>query len=232
MQKLLFIDDDIDLLKSNEKFFSRSGYHVETACDGASALRVLKRIQPDCIILDVMLPDVAGFDLIRKIHAICTAPVIFLSGKTDENARITGLTVGGNDYVIKPYSLRELEARIQVQIRNAVDTGGGARLSFPPLSLDVASHKAYYNESQEILLSNREYAMLSLLMTNPGKTITFEEIGQALWGGYTASGRKSIMMLASRLRKKLGDYDGLDCMIETVWTEGYKFVETRRGPDG
>ena len=227
MHKLLFIDDDEELLLSNRLYFSREGYQVETAGDPEAALALLRHFTPDCILLDVMLPGLSGFELYRPIRELCSAPVIFLSGRADEDSRITGLLTGGNDYVVKPYSLRELAARIQVQLRTTTAAVPPAKLSFPPLSIDLLEHRAYCRED-EIPLSNMEYQLLALLASRPGETVSFEEIGQEVWGHYSDSARRTIMVSISRLRKKLEEHDALGSFIETVWAKGYIFTGNRR----
>ena len=125
--------------------------------------------------------------------------------------------------MVKPYSLRELEVRIMVQLRKQQNTDNKNILSFPPLTIHTTTHNVYYNESEEIILSNKEYSFLALLASKPNTPWTFQEIGENLWGTYSDSDRRTIMVIASRLRKKLADYDGLQEYIETVWSKGYKF---------
>ena len=117
MNKLLFIDDDKEFLLVNKKFFIQEGYDVKAVTGGKQALRILKEFAPDCIILDVMMPDMDGFETCKEIRKFSNAPIIFLTGRGEENDKINGLLNGGDDYVVKPYSFRELSARIQVQLR-------------------------------------------------------------------------------------------------------------------
>lgn len=225
MPNLLLIDDDKEVLTINMRYFQKEGYTVKATTGGNSALKLIPDFQPDCIVLDVMMPNMDGFTVCEKIKELSDAPIIFLTGKTEEDDKIKGLLLGADDYMIKPYSLRELSARIQVLIRrySAVKTATPSNiLSFPPLSLDIASHKAYYNE-EEILLSSREYELLYYLASKPGTTVTFEELGEAMFSTYTESDRRTVMVTASRLRKKLDLYVGLADMIDTVWSKGYKF---------
>ncbi len=225
MSNLLLIDDDKEVLTINMRYFQKEGYTVKATTGGNSALKLIPDFKPDCIVLDVMMPNMDGFTVCEKIKELSDAPIIFLTGKTEEDDKIKGLLLGADDYMIKPYSLRELSARIQVLIRRygAVKTATPSNiLSFPPLSLDIASHKAYYNE-EEILLSSREYELLFYLASKPGTTVTFEELGEAMFSTYTESDRRTVMVTASRLRKKLDLYVGLADMIDTVWSKGYKF---------
>ena len=218
MSNILFIDDDRDILDINLKYFTKEGYTVKTTSRPEETFQLIKGFQPDCIILDVMMPGVNGFELCKRIRTLSTAPIIFLSGRTTENDKVRGLKLGGDDYVIKPYSFRELSARIQVQLRRCKER----MISHPPLSLDLTHHKAYYKE-EEIILSNREYELLYLLMSNANQLVTFEAIGRYLWNAYTENDRQTIIVVASRLRKKLELYEGLTNIIETVWSKGYTF---------
>lgn len=228
MSKLLFVDDDKEFLLVNKKFFLQEGYEVKAVTGGKQALRMLKEYPADCIILDVMMPDMDGFTTCAEIRKFSNAPIIFLTGRGDENDKINGLLTGGDDYIVKPYSYRELSARIQVQLRRSAinsvsQANSSTTIEYPPLTLDVVSHIAYYND-EEIPLSNREYELLHLLVTNPNLVISFEEIGEKIWGSYTSADRRNITVTASRLRKRFEAYTGLSNFIQTEWSKGYKFV--------
>ena len=224
MAKLMLIDDDKEVLTINHKYFQKKGYEVSTYVSASHAINALKKVQPDCIILDVMLPELDGFHAFPKIRQVTKAPVIFLTGRTDENDKINGLLLGADDYMVKPYSLRELEARIMVQLRKNNHSLSKKHLEFSLISIDVTSHKVFYNETEVIILSNREYEFLYLLATHPRETLTFSFIGKSRWGPYSDSDRRTIMVIASRLRKKICSYTGLENIIETVWSQGYKFI--------
>ena len=149
---------------------------------------------------------VNGFDACREFRKIVDVPILFLTGRTQENDKINGLMLGGDDYIVKPYSLRELSARILVNIRRHQSTVSSSnQILFPPLRIDLTQHKAYYQE-EEILLSNREFELLYLLAKTPNQTNTFQIIGEAMWGRYSDEDRRAIMVNASRLRKKLESY--------------------------
>lgn len=222
---LLLVDDDTDVLAINKQYFEEQQYKVKTAENGEEAKKILKGFRPDCIVLDVMLPGADGFTLCQQFKKHINAPIIFLTGKVTEDDKIKGLMLGGDDYMVKPYSLRELDARIQVLIRRYALTAKPMEnlLSFPPLTIDLDKHKAYYQQ-EEIALSNKEFDFLKILAETPGKTFSFEELGTQIWGSYLESDRKTIMVTASRLRKKLGSYIGLENAVETVWSQGYKFI--------
>lgn len=225
MHRILLIDDDMDILQLNQKFLEQDGYQIQTACSSQSALKVFTTFQPDCIVLDIMMPDTDGFILCKHFRAITDIPIIFLSGKGSEEDKVDGFLCGADDYVTKPYSLKELSVRIQSHIKRYCNTkinNFNSTLDYPPLLLDLLQHKAYHNDS-EILLSNREYELLYVLVSNVNTPITFQEIGCKIWGVYSDADRRSIMVIASRLRKKLDNYPQLQNTIETIWSKGYCF---------
>lgn len=227
MYKLLLIDDDSEALDINGRYLAKEGYEVKLATSAAGGIKMLAKFSADCIILDIMMPGIDGFQACKKIKTLTGAPIIFLTGRSFEEDKIKGLMLGADDYMVKPYSLRELSARIQVQIRRYQGPASNMNtIIYPPLQLNVAKHKAYYN-NEEILLSNREYELLYLLVSKENKVVTFEDIGNNMWGVFQELDRRTIMVIASRLRKKLEDYIGLSEMIETVWSKGYKFTARR-----
>lgn len=225
--KLLFIDDDNNVLLTNKQYFLDAGYAVATTTSAKKGIALLDKHNFSCIILDIMMPELDGLDSCKLIRKKSDVPIIFVSGKASEEDRIEGLLLGADDYITKPYSLRELDARIKVNIRRHQSVNKKVKdssvLDFPPLSINLIDHKAFYNNDEEIPLSNREFVLLQLLATKPGEAFTFEEIGKKVWGAYLESDRRSIMVNVSRLRKKLDYYEGLQDIIQSVWSKGYKF---------
>ena len=224
----------IENIDINKKFLMKEGYQVAISTSAVKAISVLKKQPCDCIVIDVMMPEMSGFDACSKIREFTDTPIIFLTGKSAEEDRINGLMLGADDYIVKPYSLKELSLRIQALMRRRQIALGSAALakpsttlSFPPLEIDTVEHKVFCN-GEEIALSNREFSLLQLLVSKPNEAVTFEEIGKKIWGTYTEEDRRSIMVNASRLRKKLEAYPELENIIETVWSEGYKFVPKKR----
>lgn len=229
--KLLFIDDDNNVLLINRQFFLDAGYAVATATSAKKGISLLDKHSFSCIILDIMMPELDGLDSCKIIREKSDVPLIFVSGKISEEDRIQGLLLGADDYVTKPYSLRELAARIDANIRRYQSINQKVKdssvLNFPPLSLDLINHKAFYNNEEEIPLSNHEFVLLQLLATKPEEAFSFEEIGYKVWGSYLDSDRRSIMVNISRLRKKLDNYEGLQDIIQSVWSKGYKLSQNQ-----
>ena len=226
MAKLLLIDDDSEVLEINQKYLTGEGFTVYTATDPLQGIQYAQKIQPDCILLDVMMPGMDGYEVCTKIRSFSTVPIIFLTGKNSEDDKVGGLIAGADDYIVKPYSLRELKARIDVILRRFQQMAPLANdhvLTFQNLTIDKLAHKAFYKE-EDLLLTNREYEVLLYLATHPNQEVTFEELGTTLFGTYQDADRRSVMVNVSRLRKKMTVSFELENMIETVWSKGYKFI--------
>lgn len=224
MERILLIDDDREVLQINGEYLRKKGFDVFLSTSVKSACSVLKKHAVQCVVMDVMMPEEDGFGGFKQIRRLTDAPVLFLTARTQEQDRIRGLMLGADDYVVKPCSLEELSLRIRINIRRQQKTEKSSGiLEFPPLRIELLQQKAYYNE-MEIPLSQREFQLLSLLAQHTGELMTFEQIGEQLFGNYTESERKNIMVSTSRLRKKLEGYVGLEYMIETTWGKGYRFM--------
>lgn len=226
MIKLLLIDDDSEVLEINKKYLTGEGYTVFTTDDPQKGIEYTRSHQPDCIILDVMMPHMDGYEVCSMIRSFSSVPIIFLTGRDSEDDKINGLLTGGDDYIVKPYSLRELKARIDVILRRAMRTFDNVSdhiLTFGNLSVDQLAHKAFF-KGEDLMLANREYEVLLYLATHPNQEISFEELGTALFGTYQELDRRSVMVNVSRLRKKMNLSYELENMIETVWSKGYKFI--------
>ena len=176
------------------------------------------------------MPETDGFSLCRAIRDITDVPVLFLSGKVSEDDKVEGFEAGGDDYIEKPYSLRELYARMMTHVRRNSSKNQKNRsmiMDLNPFFIDKEKHKLFYEE-EEIPVSNKEYELILFLAENVGKEITFEEIGKELWGSYIETDRRNVMVNVSRLRKKIESQTGIDNFIETVWSKGYKLVKLKK----
>lgn len=222
MATILLVDDDAEVLVINRKFFEQAGYTVHTSESADAAFVMLEKLKVDCILLDVMMEGTSGFDAVTKLKELTNgAPIIFLTGLTSEDDKVTGLLSGADDYVEKPYSLKELEARVQLQIRKKTVVKSNSNiLNVPPLKIDKVGHKVFGNDI-EISLSNREYELLFILASAANTLVSFDEIATHFFGMCSDSERRTVMVTASRMRKKIEDYTGLDNIIETVYSKGY-----------
>ena len=225
MAEILLIDDDREVLEINRKYLTGEGFTVYTADSPRKGIAYAKKLSPDCILLDVMLPEMDGYEVCRRIRCFSAVPILFLSGRGTEDDKIDGLTSGGDDYIVKPYSLRELKARIDVILRRMNQLHAASEshiLTFGSLSIDKVAHKAFF-QGTDLNLANREYEVLLYLAEHPDREVTFEELGTALFGSYQENDRRSVMVNVSRLRKRFeGNYE-LENRIETVWSRGYRF---------
>ncbi|WP_031557092.1 response regulator transcription factor [Lachnospira multipara] len=233
---LLLVDDDIEVIELNKRFFEKKEYKVFTATNAVDAIDIVKANNIDCILLDVMMSDMDGFTCCEEMRKLTNIPILFLTGKDLEEDKIRGLEVGGDDFIIKPYSLNEINARIQANVRrfrqyNKTSTGVAFKEeakdvrsyeNFGHLSVDYLEHKVYC-DGDEISLSNREYEILAILVSHNGEVTTFEEISKKLFGTYSDTDRQTIMVQISRLRKKLDAYLNICDMITSVRFKGYEF---------
>ena len=224
---LLLIDDDAAVLEMNGKYLASQGFKVYTSSKPMNGVNLVKTKKPDLIVLDVMMPGMDGYELCSSIREFSNVPIIFLTGKASEDDKIKGLVTGGDDYILKPFSLKELKARIDALLRRVgifsappVDNNA---LFFGDLKIDLALHKAFYMD-KDLQLTNRDYEILMYFCNHPNKVITYEELGNAVFGSYVELDRRTIMVNVSRLRKKMNIDHALYNMIETVWSKGYKFI--------
>lgn len=225
MAEILLIDDDREVLEINRKYLTGEGFTVYTADSPKKGIAYAKKLSPDCILLDVMLPEMDGYEVCRRIRSFSAVPVLFLTGRGTEDDKIDGLTSGGDDYIVKPYSLRELKARIDVILRRMNQLHAASEshiLTFGSLSIDKVAHKAFFRGT-DLNLANREYEVLLYLAEHPDREVTFEELGTALFGSYQENDRRSVMVNVSRLRKRFEGNHELENRIETVWSRGYRF---------
>ena len=227
MSAIVMVDDDTEVLELNRKYLLKEGFVVYTTSNPIKSLDIVRQVRPDCIILDVMMPGIDGFQLCQKIRSFSSAPIIFLTGKSSEDDKITGLQFGADDYIVKPYSLRELKARIDVLIRRFSAPRAPAKneniLTFRGLTIDRLEHQVSF-KGEDLQLTNREYDLLLYLANHPNQDVTYEELGTMLFGSYQPDDRRIVMVNISRLRKKFSAYCEIENIIETVWSKGYRFV--------
>ena len=226
MNRILLAEDNDDLRELITDFLSEHGFDVYAVVDGEDAWEAVQTTRYQLVLLDVMMPDRNGYEVCHILRTFTSAPILFLTGKSSEDDKITGLTSGADDYIVKPYSLRELKARIDIllrrmgQLKSASDNH---TLVIGNLTIDKVAHKALFL-GEDLGLANREYEVLLYLAEHPDRDITFEELGNALFGTYMEADRRLVMVNVSRLRKKLDCSHELSNHIETVWGKGYRFI--------
>jgi two-component system OmpR family response regulator len=220
--RLLVVDDEpniVELLSTSLRF---AGFEVATAMTGSDAVRAVERTHPDLVVLDVMLPDIDGFTVLRRLQAANRPlPVLFLTARDANDDKVTGLTLGGDDYVTKPFSLEEVVARIRAVLRRTRAAAGGnpARVRIADLELDEDSHEVL-RAGREVTLSPTEFNLLRYLMLNSGRVLSKAQILDHVWS-YDFDGDANIVeSYVSYLRRKL-DADGAPPLIHTVRGIGY-----------
>jgi DNA-binding response OmpR family regulator len=224
MTKILLIDDDEKLGELLEAFFQRFDLDLKVALDPEAGLKMLTAVEPDLVILDVMLPGQDGFEVCRTIRKTSAVPIIMLTARGEVTDRIVGLEIGADDYMPKPFEPRELVARIQnVLRRSSTAKPQSQQLHYEGLSVDMERRTAEL-DGAELDLTTMEYQLLVLFASNPGKTYTRDEILNELRGIDAQLFSRSVDILVSRLRQKLGDTSKQARFIKTVWGTGYAFI--------
>lgn len=221
--KVLVVDDEENISFLVSSALKLDGCEVRTAATGRDAVDEAARFGPDAIVLDVMLPDFDGFEVLRRIrNAGSTAPVLFLTARDSTDDKVLGLTSGGDDYIVKPFVLEELVARVQVALRRRGSSPLSSRLQVHDLVLDDDAHRVWRSD-EEVHLSATEYRLLHCLMANAGRAVTREQILDHVWQ-YDFDGESSIIeSFMSNLRKKVDNGDPK--LIHTVRGVGYSIRE-------
>lgn len=217
MKTILIIDDDMHIGNMLEEALSREGYRVLRAYSGTESLLLLSKERPHLVLLDLMLPGLDGEEVLPRIKGI---PVIIVSAKIDVDHKVDLLLGGAVDYVTKPFHLKELLARIAVQLRSASSLQDSPLLSHGDLALDTATHMVSVS-AREVRLTRTEYAILKLLMQHPSQVITKSQFLDCISQDTPDCTESSLKMHISNLRRKLRDVGGKD-YIEAVWGIGFK----------
>lgn len=225
MSQLLLIEDDIELSNLLCEYLQSQNHTVSQAFDGESGLAMAKADNFDVILLDIMLPKLDGFEVLKQLRQTHLTPVIMLTAKGDDFDRIFGLELGADDYISKPFNHRELLARINAITRRVefVKQAEIAELiEYNRVALNMAARTVHVNKAQ-LTLTGTEFAVLQLLMTQVGKVVTKETISQEVLGRRLAPFDRSIDMHVSNLRKKISQHSDANC-IQTMRGSGYVFL--------
>ena len=198
-----------------------SADQVVTASDGVEALELFKTCQPDLVVLDMMLPGVHGLDVLRRVRATSDIPVIMLTARAEESDKVAGLEGGADDYITKPFSPRELVARINAVLRRSDPKVEGEVIDFEGLKLDPVAHRVMAGD-KPVTLGPTEYRMLEFFMTHPDRVYSREQLLDRIWGGNVYVEERTIDVHIRRLRKALEEF-GYDRMVQTVRGAGYRF---------
>lgn len=223
--KILVVDDEKEIADLIELFLKSEHFEVEKCFCGKDALSLIDSESFDLAILDVMLPDVSGFTLCSHIRKSHTYPVIMLTARDADTDKISGLTLGADDYMTKPFNPLELLARIKAQIRRCKQYNDTAEneniIEISGLKIDNDTHKCYLFD-EEIILTPTEFGILRHLMENAGKVVSMEEIFEKVWGEKFLDSNNTVTVHIRRIREKLKEPSRNPRYVQTVWGVGYK----------
>ena len=223
--EILVVDDGTTIADLVEVYLKNEGYTVHKFYNGTDALDCVQRQNLDLAILDVMLPDMDGFTLCQRIREDHLFPIIMLTARVEDMDKITGLSLGADDYITKPFNPLELVARVKTQLRrylryDAASTGEPDRLDIRALSISKEGHKCTLN-GKEVSLTPTEFNILWYLCRRQGKVVSSEELFSAVWGEKYLDSSNTVMAHIARLREKLGEPPRRPRYVKTVWGVGY-----------
>ncbi len=226
MARVLVVDDDDTILTLLRSYLTREGFEVKEAADGEAALAAARTFRPDVVVLDVLLPGLDGLEVLRRLRAETDPYVILLTAKTEEADRVVGLELGADDYVTKPFSPRELVARIRAVLRRGRGRGEPPdhALVFRRLRIDPLRREVF-RDGQPVALTTLEFDLLHALATYPGRVWTREQLIERVWGHDYFGDERVVDVHVKELRRKLGDDPAHPAFIQTVRGVGYKFVD-------
>lgn len=228
MTKVLLIDDDRKHSDLMQAYFKRFGINLVCAYDADEGFKKLSRESPDLLLLDVMLPGKDGFEICREIRKTSTIPIIMLTARGDVIDRVSGLELGADDYIGKPFEPRELVARVQATLRRSEVTGPTAgELNFEGLVIDTETRSVRVDD-EPVELTSMEFELLVILARRHGRKLSRDDILSELRGIDAAILTRSVDIMISRLRQKLGDTIKPPRFIQTIWGRGYSFVGVPR----
>jgi two-component system phosphate regulon response regulator PhoB len=228
MAKVLVAEDDVDLSTIVTFNLRKHGFDVVTATTGARALKVVRTEPLSCVVLDLMLPDISGLEVCQEIRGdslLCELPVIMVTARGSEQDRLLGLETGADDYIVKPFSVRELVLRVKAVLRRAptprpdvsvVEAGG--------IAVDTAAHRVFAH-AKEVSLTHTEYQLLTIFMGKPGRVFSRRQLLDQVWNIQGNVETRTVDTHIKRLREKLGD---AGACIETVRSVGYRFVDGKQ----
>lgn len=226
--KILVVDDAPEMTAFLERVLTKDGYEVAVAQDAREGLRLVHQFRPDLILLDVMMPEVDGWEMLRRLREFSSAPVIMLTALGSTDNKVYGLDIGADDYVTKPFELQELRARIRSTLRRAAEgqAGQDQRFSFDGgrLVIDPVSRKVFVN-GQEVVLTPTEYRLLLYLACNAGQVLSYDQILDHVWGTGFGESPANVKVYIRRLRGKLEADPRNPRYILTHWGMGYSLAK-------
>lgn len=223
-KKLLIVDDEQDMAAMLKRYFELNGYFVMVAANGKQAIELAGK-QPDLILLDINMPDIDGMEVCGRIRDFVACPILFLTARIEDADKVKGFAVGGDDYIVKPFSIDELGARVEAHLRREQRRSGvPMRTKFDDdLIIDYSAQEVYF-KGQKIPVLNREFEIIELLSSYPGQLFSKERIFERIWDIDSDADVAVIMEHISRIRAKFAEA-GCKPYIQTVWGSGYKWTK-------
>lgn len=218
--KVLVVDDDSNIVDLIELYLQKEGYKVFKAFNGNEALKTFKEKQIDIIVLDVMMPVMDGYEVLKEIRKSSQVPVLMLTAKGETFDRVLGLELGADDYMVKPFEPKELVARIRAVLRRYKPQTQKRALEFKDLTIDADSYIVTYR-GKEVEMPPKEFELLYFLASNPNKVFTRDQLLYEVWGYDYPGDSRTVDVHVKRIREKL--MEGNDWQLKTVWGVGYKF---------
>lgn len=221
--KMLIADDEPDIVNMLARFFTGKGYAVLTASNGLEALKQAEK-NPDIILLDIVMPDLDGLAVCERIRAYVSCPILFLTARIEDADKVKGFAAGGDDYIVKPFSLLELEARVMAHLRREIRHSFNGQIKFAgEMTIDYVERCIYLGE-ERLATAKKEFEIVELLSSNPGQVFDKERIYEKIWS-YDSEGDSSVV--AEHIRRIRAMIATLTetTYIETVWGYGYKWIK-------
>jgi len=222
MQKILMVDDEAKLVRLVQAYLQDAGYKVVAAYNGAQALQQFELESPDLIVLDLMMPEIDGLEVVRRIRAQSGVPIIMLTARVEETDRVVGLELGADDYVVKPFSPRELVSRVRAVLRRGSHQPAAKRLAFERLRIDVDGHQATINDAP-VELTPSEFTLLLTMAEQPGRAFSRRQLMEVITQSGYATVERAIDTHIKNLRRKIEVDPASPNYIHTVRGVGYKF---------
>ena len=226
-ERILIVEDEINIATPVKTYLEKAGFDVDHALTGADALRLMEATPPNLIVLDLNLPDIDGLEVCRRIRATSQVPIIMVTARDDDIDKIVGLEVGADDYLTKPFNVRELVARVKAILRRAPTAAQpiGGVLTHGGVSIDRGRHEVLLN-GEVVQLAPKEFDLLWTLLEERGNVLTRDQLLERVWGYTFAGDTRTVDVHVRQLRRKLGD----DCPVVPVWGVGYKVGDDVAAP--
>ncbi|SMC24534.1 DNA-binding response regulator, OmpR family, contains REC and winged-helix (wHTH) domain [Clostridium acidisoli DSM 12555] len=225
-KRILIVEDELSIAELERDYLEISGYAVDIECNGRKGLIKAKEDQYDLVILDLMLPDLDGFEICKQIRKVKEIPIIMISAKKEDIDKIRGLGLGADDYITKPFSPSELVARVKAHLARYDRLSGieekKEEIKIRGLLIDKASRRVFLNE-KEIIFTTKEFDLLTFLATNPNRVFTKDEIFVKIWGMDSQGDLSTVTVHIRKIREKIEIDPSNPQYIETIWGVGYRF---------